>query len=391
MPSRCSAMLTLAACICVAAPALAGDLTPPGAPAPTMKTLDEVEPRIPIGPLTTPGDANSVFRISQPGSYYLTGNLVGQANKCGIEIAASGVSIDLMGFTLEGVAGSLEGVNASVASSAVSIENGTIRGWGFEGVDLNATDGARLRGLIVEGSGSQGVFVSEEAVITECIAVGNTFNGFLTSNGAIVKDCIAEGNASSGFAIGNGSQVIGVTANNNGIHGVSIGLSGSVISSNAYQNGAIGFAGSSGVSVIDCTAGFNQGDGINVSTGCELRGNTVYAATADGIEVSSDCLVIGNKIDNAGNGATVGAGIYATSTDNHIEGNSITDCDIGIGAITGGNLIIRNTLTGNTTVFDLAISNKVGPIVTVPNSGVILGTAGAAGTGTTDPWANLVY
>ena len=94
MPSRYCAPLTLTACLCVAAPALAGGLTPPGAPAPTMKTLDEVEPRIPIGPLTTPGDAGSVYRISQPGSYYLTGNLVGQANKCGIEIASSGVSVN---------------------------------------------------------------------------------------------------------------------------------------------------------------------------------------------------------------------------------------------------------------------------------------------------------
>ena len=33
----------------------AGELDPAGAPAPTMKTLEEVEPRIPIGPNTTPG------------------------------------------------------------------------------------------------------------------------------------------------------------------------------------------------------------------------------------------------------------------------------------------------------------------------------------------------
>jgi hypothetical protein len=391
MPSRRSAPLTLAACLAAAAPALAGDLTPPGAPAPTMKTLDEVEPRIPLGPLTTPGDANSVFRISQPGSYYLTGNLLGEANKCGIEIAASGVSIDLMGFTLEGVAGSFEGVNASVASSAVSIKNGTIRGWGLEGVDLNATDGVRLRGLIVEGGGSRGVFVSEEAIIIECIARGNAGNGFLTSNGALVKDCVAEGNTDSGFAIGNGSQVIGVTANNNGIHGVSIGLSGSVINSAAYQNGADGFAGSSGVSVIDCTAGFNGDDGINVGSGSKVRGNTVYASSGDGIEIRAECLAIGNKIDNAGNGATFGAGIYATSTDNHIEGNSITDCDTGVLAIAPASLVVGNVLRGNPTPFDLVAGNKVGPIVVVPASGAVFGVAGAAGAGTTDPWANLQH
>ncbi len=41
-----------------------GPLAPPGAPAPTFKTLQQVEPRTPISALP--------FTISQPGSYYLT-------------------------------------------------------------------------------------------------------------------------------------------------------------------------------------------------------------------------------------------------------------------------------------------------------------------------------
>ena len=44
-----------------------GGLTPPGAPGPTMKTLQQIEPRTPISSIT--------FVISQPGSYYLTTNL----------------------------------------------------------------------------------------------------------------------------------------------------------------------------------------------------------------------------------------------------------------------------------------------------------------------------
>jgi hypothetical protein len=51
-----------------------GSLTPPGAPAPFMKALDEVEPRIniqrTINPL--PNDANYHLIIGAPGSYYLT-------------------------------------------------------------------------------------------------------------------------------------------------------------------------------------------------------------------------------------------------------------------------------------------------------------------------------
>jgi hypothetical protein len=75
-----------------------GPLTPPGAPAPTMKTLQQVEPRIEINATNTPGDADSIFKITEPGSYYLTGNVAGVSGKHGIEIAASDVTLDLMGF-----------------------------------------------------------------------------------------------------------------------------------------------------------------------------------------------------------------------------------------------------------------------------------------------------
>ena len=62
-------------------------LTPPGAPAnKVFKTLDQIEPRIPINNDTTPGDSDSLFRIVNPGSYYLTANLQGVASKNGIEI-----------------------------------------------------------------------------------------------------------------------------------------------------------------------------------------------------------------------------------------------------------------------------------------------------------------
>ncbi|MFN9976214.1 MAG: hypothetical protein ACK58T_40580, partial [Phycisphaerae bacterium] len=85
----------------------AGPLNPPAGPiASTGKTLTEVEPRIAINSTNTPGSSatSSIFRITQPGSYYLTGNVVGLAGRHGIEIAASSVTLDLGGFTVDGTA-----------------------------------------------------------------------------------------------------------------------------------------------------------------------------------------------------------------------------------------------------------------------------------------------
>src|SRR5262245_43726281 len=107
MFSTCSCILLASVLI-----AYAGSLTPPAGPiAPTMKTLAEIEPRTPIGPTTTPGGPNSLYRITQPGSYYLTGNVQGVAAKAGIEIVASQVTIDMHGFELVGAAGSLAGID----------------------------------------------------------------------------------------------------------------------------------------------------------------------------------------------------------------------------------------------------------------------------------------
>src|SRR5688572_7558852 len=75
-----------------------GPLTPPGAPAPSFKTLQQVEPRTPIQSLP--------FTINQPGSYYLTTNLTANAlDANGITVATSAVTLDLRGFALVGLSG----------------------------------------------------------------------------------------------------------------------------------------------------------------------------------------------------------------------------------------------------------------------------------------------
>src|SRR5690606_34458615 len=80
-----------------------GPLNPPAGPiTPTHKPLGELEPRTALSEANTPGDASAVFVISQPGSYYLTADLVVPANRTAIRIDASDVTIDLNGFAIRG-------------------------------------------------------------------------------------------------------------------------------------------------------------------------------------------------------------------------------------------------------------------------------------------------
>ena len=56
-----------------------------------------------------------------------------------------------------------------------------------------------------------------------------------------------------------------------------------------------------------------------------------------------------------------------------------------------GNLIVRNSASGNTLNYVIVASNAVGQIFSAPASGAISGSTGGAGVGTTDPWVNFSY
>src|SRR2546423_4076666 len=112
-----------------------GSLTPPGAPAPTMKTLDQVEPRIdlqnaPPSAVTTT-NADYHFIITQPGSYYLSANL-GVTKTNGIQINAEGVTLALNGFQISKPGTSLSnGIEIADTSHRASIRNGSIKGFNY--------------------------------------------------------------------------------------------------------------------------------------------------------------------------------------------------------------------------------------------------------------------
>lgn len=103
-----------------------GALIPPGAPAPTMKTLDQIEPRTLI--------TNLPATISTPGAYVVTRNL-SLASGNGISVTASDVTIDLNGFVLTGnPGGGGHGIHVAAGVENVMIKNGVLRNWGADGV-----------------------------------------------------------------------------------------------------------------------------------------------------------------------------------------------------------------------------------------------------------------
>src|ERR1051325_1073226 len=152
-----------------------GPLTPPGAPAPAFKTLQEIEPRAIVNSNNTPGDSLNLFLITNSGSYYLTNNLTGVSGKNGLGIAAPNVTLDLNGFSLLGVPGSADGINAANATDAAAglvVQNGTVANWGGNGINAGVgAPGAQFSRVLLVSNALNGLLATQ-AVITACVAVG---------------------------------------------------------------------------------------------------------------------------------------------------------------------------------------------------------------------------
>lgn len=358
---------------------LAGPLSPPSGPiTSTMKPLDQIEARTPITNDTCPGNSSCVFRITQPGSYYLTANLSVPASKTGIRIASPGVTIDLNGFEIIGQANSWAGIdfeNQSGSYPGTVVRNGKVRNCGVSGVSLYATGtkGSIVEQIVATGNGQIGILVSDAGVLRQCSAVENGAAGIQagTSGSSIVEHCVSVGNGGAGFSI--------------------FGQGGTVRDCSSTQNTGDGFVLGNGASISDCTARGNNSVGFFLSNGSSVRNCTSSNNGLDGIRVSNDCQVVNNHCDSNGLGGE-GAGIRLTSADNHVEGNHCLDGDKGISADTVGNIIIGNRCSGNTINWYIVAGNSIGPIVVAGNNAALISGNSAAGTlGSSDPHANFTY
>lgn len=319
--------------VAITTTALAGDLNPPAGP---VVATGRFGPRTEINAANTPGDADSLFKITQPGSYYLGGNVAVVSTRHGIEIAASGVTLDLSGFELLGNSRSLDGITLETTTNLRDIEvrNGTIRGWAGDGVDLSACTNARLADIRSSGNGGRGFFVGLNAVVTGCVAWANGNNGFTMSTG-VITDCAAYQNMSFGIV---GSALV-------------------VRGCQSLSNGSAGIFSSSGV-ISECESR-SDGSGIFMAGTGVVSSCAVSFSGANGIVGGNGSLIIGNSVRTC-----VQAGIEATALRVRIEGNTVSNCDRGISAnqINGNCVVVRNTAIGNITNYDNASGNHIGTI-----------------------------
>ena len=426
-----------------------GPITPTAAPAPTMKTLQEMEPR---------GMIKSVpITITQPGSYYFTTNLFCYSSSTNaITVNASDVTIDMRGFLLvNNASGSLNGISSMFPNLKV-----------FNGVILEFSGGSGIRGVgnqtivrdVKVENNNIGLEVGNVARIDSVSALENNSDGIICGSGCVLNGCRTYLNVGDGVKVGPSSILTQCANLNNfssGIHIIgSTGLeaefeSCAVIDKcTASFNQQHGILAESGANIMNCAANgngffetFSGSHGIFISTltptspnseGSIVRNCTANNNKNDGIRVSNNTEVIGNSASGNGQGPPMGstswAGISAYGDNNLIKEN-VTASNIGdalywnvsgilvdgnknriesnhssgnaflayeVLTANGLNFIVKNTAYGTPAGSDYSIvaGNFAGTIITPtgnalaipPNNNSGLGiTAGVTDT----PWANF--
>ncbi len=244
----------------------AGPLTPPGPPAPTGKSLQEIEPRILI--------ASVPYTISASGSYYLS-NTLAVASGTAITIQANGVTLDLNGCTLSSGAASAAGyaIDINGSYSDISIFNGHIVSGVVQGSGTYSGPGF---GYGIYGPSAYDVRVSDVSVSGVLYdAIG------LSGNSSVVQGCLVYTAGSYGIEanIVKSSLAIGCG---------SIGIVADEISDSYGESPIAGGTGIACTAAVNCTgvsdASTGYGDGISADDAENCYG---YSYNNDGIDAST--------------------------------------------------------------------------------------------------------
>lgn len=394
----------------------AGSLTPPpGAPAPTMKTLDELDAKL---EKRTPISSVPYF-VSAPGSYYLTNNLTGVSGEYGIVVQDNvrDVTIDLNGFAMTGVSGVLDGIRCGATGvSNLIVCNGSVRGWVI-GIKADTAVNVVIRDVRVVGNSSTGIAVGNQSTLLRCVVQSNAGIGISGGTGcklvectaagqtgggdginlgetSLVVDCVATGNTGDGVELDARCTVSGTVASGNTGRGMVTGAYGTLTQCSANSNLFGGLVTGDGCVVAQCMANENQSSyGITLGTGCLLTSCTVAANTSSlansgGIQANSDCQIIAcivrSNTTTAGTltattGIGINAGFNATIIDCRVSANKGDGIRLQGTSLARGNVCHAN---GNTTgdgagIHAISSSNRIeGNFLTNNDRGIDVDTGG---------------
>lgn len=305
-----------------------GSLTPPGAPAPTMKTLSQVEPRTPI--------TAAPVVITNPGSYYLTTNLTVTSGDA-ITIGTNGVTLDLNGFTILSTAAIASGSGILINSGlgSITICNGHIRcgastnGIGFAfGISYSGVDLANVLVSRVSVSGCliYGIFLPTEnsTVVESCTvrAVGNcgirasTIKaccavgcGDTAIEGDQVSDCRGESTSGNGVSATTAQNCCGLSSSGHGVVATT--------AQNCYGHSGTGI-GLYATTAQNCYGYSSSGTGlyaIRSATGCHGSSST----GPRGLYAQNASFCTGSRPGGRAIEAIVANGCYATAGTNFIS------------------------------------------------------------------------
>jgi len=269
-----------------------GSLTPPGVPAPTMKTLDQVEPRVPL---------STGLLITNAGSYYLTTNLTVSSGDV-IRIDADNVTLDLNGFTIGSTAYPASGAAIVIYGGRhdITIRNGFIRGGvtnngngvytgpGFEDGIVTATGptprNVRVSGVSISGCERDGINLSSDG-------------------GALVENCVVRTVGRYGIWA---DTILACTAKDSGLHAIA----GVVVSDSRGES--VGGYGVNAVVAHNCTGSSVSNIGLMVANSQNCYGSS---SSGDGLNATTAHNCYGSSSGS-------GTGLFAFYTAQNCYGES---------------------------------------------------------------------
>jgi hypothetical protein len=304
-----------------------GSLTPPGAPTPTMKSLDQIEARTPIS--STP------FNISSAGSYYLTKNLAVTGGDA-ITITADNVTLDLNGFAITSTEASPAGAAVLISGTRTNIQvlngnisgnvtynAGTYSGTGFaygiycSGIPKNirvshvGVSGCLVHGIYLSvGSSSVAEFCTVQVIGSQGIVADTVTNsaadfcGSYAIFGTTVSNCYAEGAL-------NGTGIRAFVVHNSwGLsYGTGYGILAVSVATGCYAKSLNGSALQAGDLALNCFGESYSGSGFGVSANVVSNCSGYASGAGHGVRffaIGSMCTGVSGNLGEAhvlGNGA----------------------------------------------------------------------------------------